>query len=77
MSKPSPIFSPETVEPKSLRDARDLVRLPIAPAEQERNQAAADAYNVRVPEHYLRLIDWQDPQDPVRLQSLPLAAELQ
>ena len=77
MSKPSPIFSPETVEPKSLRDARDLVRLPIAPAEQERNQAAANAYNVRVPEHYLRLIDWQDPQDPVRLQSLPLAAELQ
>lgn len=61
---------------RGLRRAADLYRLPIDDDTRERDRAAAEAYNVRAPRHYLRLIDWNDPLDPIRRQTLPTADEL-
>lgn len=62
--------------PPLLRHRGDLDRLPIDPAERQRNHAAEAAFNVRAPTPYLQRIDWQNPRDPVRLQVIPQAEEL-
>jgi lysine 2,3-aminomutase len=60
-----------------LRSARDLDLLPMEPEERARNQEAEQAYLVRAPASYVSLIDWRDPRDPIRLQTIPSAKELQ
>src|SRR5262249_11172889 len=60
----------------ALRNAGDLDRLPIAPEARERNCEAEKAYNVRAPAHYMSLVDWSNPDDPIRLQTVPRAEEL-
>ena len=59
-----------------LYSASGLDRLPIDTATRAKNQAAEGSYNVRAPRHYLRLVDWRDPNDPILAQILPLAEEL-
>lgn len=54
----------------------DLDGLPIEPSERARNQAAEQTFNIRIPKHYLSQIDWDNPRDPIRLQTLPQAEEL-
>jgi lysine 2,3-aminomutase len=51
----------------------DLRRLPLL----EEDQRTADAFKVRVPASQLALIDWDDPQDPIRRQAIPSALELE
>jgi lysine 2,3-aminomutase len=78
-SSPKPAKHPGAGAPSRpplLRHRRDLDRLPIPPAERAANQAAEAAFNVRAPTHYLKQVDWDNPADPVRLQVLPQAAEL-
>jgi lysine 2,3-aminomutase len=58
-----------------VRRAEDLDALPIDPG--QRSPQAERRYNVRIPRHYLELIDWDDPRDPVRLQSIPAGEELE
>ncbi len=54
----------------------DLDSLPLSRTERERNQEAEQAFNVRIPRHYLSLIDFENPRDPIRLQTIPTAEEL-
>ncbi|MEZ2329599.1 KamA family radical SAM protein [Mesorhizobium sp. RCC_202] len=59
-----------------VRHVRDLSSLPLSPAEREAAQAAAAAHKVRVPKPYLDLIDWNDPNDPIRAQVIPSPDEV-
>lgn len=60
-----------------LRHADDLTRLPIDSEERASLQRAAQTYNVRAPRTYLQRVRWDDPRDPVRLQIIPRADELE
>src|ERR1044071_1474928 len=60
----------------ALSSADDLHRLPIAPEARGRTREGEQAYNVRAPAHYMSLVNWSDPNDPIRLQTIPLAEEL-
>jgi lysine 2,3-aminomutase len=51
-----------------------LSALPLAP--EERSAAVERAYKVRAPAYYLGLVDWNDPDDPIRRQVVPSADEL-
>ena len=62
--------------PKSIHRPKDLDGLPIAAEERERNRTAEQTFNVRIPRHYLSQIDWTNPSDPIRLQTIPTAEEL-
>ncbi|TIO33478.1 KamA family radical SAM protein [Mesorhizobium sp.] len=59
-----------------VRHVRDLAALPLSPAERAAAQQAAAAHKVRVPKAYLDLIDWNDPNDPIRAQVIPSPDEL-
>lgn len=59
-----------------VRHVRDLASLPLSPAERAAAQEAAAAHKVRVPKPYLDLIDWNDPDDPIRAQVIPSPDEL-
>lgn len=59
-----------------VRHVRDLASLPLSPAERAAAQEAATAHKVRVPKAYLDLIDWNDPNDPIRAQVIPSRQEL-
>ncbi|MER8467325.1 KamA family radical SAM protein [Mesorhizobium sp. M1396] len=59
-----------------VRHVRDLVSLPLSPAERAAAQSAAANHKVRVPKAYLDLIDWNDPADPIRAQVIPSPDEL-
>ncbi|TIV69771.1 MAG: radical SAM protein, partial [Mesorhizobium sp.] len=59
-----------------VRHVRDLAALPLSPAERGAAQKAAASHKVRVPKAYLDLIDWSDPNDPIRAQVIPSPDEL-
>jgi len=59
-----------------VRHVRDLASLPLSPGERAAAQEAARAHKVRVPKPYLDLIDWNDPNDPIRAQVIPSRQEL-
>ncbi|PDQ18412.1 lysine 2,3-aminomutase [Mesorhizobium sanjuanii] len=61
---------------QGVRYVRDLDHLPLSPAERAAAQAAAANHKVRIPKAYLDLIDWNDPQDPIRAQVIPSPLEL-
>lgn len=61
---------------QGVRHVRDLASLPLSPAERAAAQGAAANHKVRIPKTYLDLIDWNDPQDPVRAQVIPSPYEL-
>lgn len=61
----------------SVHRPSDLDALPISAQERNRNHDAEHAFNVRIPKHYLSSIDFGNPRDPVRLQTIPQAEELQ
>ena len=56
-----------------IRHAADLAQLPLS----AQDRATAERFKVRVPASYLELIDWTDPDDPIRRQALPSARELE
>lgn len=64
-------------ESRALSSSASLDELPVAPQTRERNCEAEKHYNVRAPAHYMSLIDWSNPNDPIRAQTIPLAEELQ
>jgi lysine 2,3-aminomutase len=57
-------------------NANDLGELPVTEREREQISGSATSYKVRVPQHYLQLIQWDDPKDPIRLQAIPSSNEL-
>ena len=50
--------------------------LPLTQEEQEEIRRVSARYHFSITPYYLSLIDPQDPQDPIRLQSLPAIGEL-
>lgn len=65
---------------KDLRDGirgpKDVDRLPLADEEKDAVAATSARYAFRAPASYTRLIDWSDPNDPIRNQVIPSANEL-
>jgi lysine 2,3-aminomutase len=53
--------------------AADLRQLPVL----EEDQQTARTFKVRVPASHVALIDWDDPDDPIRRQAIPSALELE
>ncbi|MCX4247405.1 KamA family radical SAM protein [Paraliomyxa miuraensis] len=75
--RPRPLGAPWAEDLRAgVRRADDLRRLPLAPEEHEHLRPAATAYKVRIPASYLELVDWSDPDDPIRRQAVPSADEL-
>ncbi|MFQ5805320.1 MAG: KamA family radical SAM protein [Phycisphaerae bacterium] len=60
-----------------MKYVRDIDRVPNIP-EQEREmlRKTAEVYVFRANDYYLRLIDWDDPNDPIRQLIIPRAEEL-
>jgi len=56
------------------RDIRDVEQIPAA--ERERLAQVADRYAFRANDYYLDLIDWNDPDDPIRRLIIPHEEEL-
>ena len=48
----------------------------LSPSEVERLAPVAERYAFRVNTYYLGLIDWDDPDDPIRKIAIPSEAEL-
>jgi lysine 2,3-aminomutase len=59
-----------------IRTSAELERMPLPPDELEALRPAAAAFKARVPRHTLALVDWSDPEDPIRRQVIPAPEEL-
>lgn len=60
--------------PKTLTRVDQLSAL--SEIERRRLKAVTEHYPMRIPEEYLKLIDWNDAQDPIRRLVVPQAGEL-
>lgn len=57
---------------------RDLTHIPqLSSEERNRFQKVAEKYVFRANDYYLSLIDWSDPDDPIRNLIIPKAEELE
>ncbi|MER3440760.1 MAG: lysine 2,3-aminomutase [Gemmataceae bacterium] len=62
----------------SLRTVAQLARyLPLSAEEKKALEILEAHYKLAIPPYYLSLIDPDDPQDPIRLQAVPSARELE
>lgn len=59
-----------------VRNVNDLKKLPLTPEELLGAEQVSKHHKVRVPKKYLELIDWNDPEDPIRKQVIPTIEEL-
>ncbi|MGB9495882.1 MAG: 4Fe-4S cluster-binding domain-containing protein, partial [Azonexus sp.] len=60
-----------------MRYIKKLEDIPqLTDAERTALQPVADAYAFRVSDYYLKLIDWSDPNDPIRQLVIPRPDEL-
>jgi lysine 2,3-aminomutase len=62
-------------QPKYLMDIDKLTQIPEG--EREKLKAITDKFVFRVNEYYLNLIDWNDPNDPIRKLVIPNEGELE
>ena len=76
LKQPAPDAAWQADVREGVRHVRDLASLPLSLAERAAAQEAAAAHKVRVPKPYLDLIDWNDPNDPIRAQVIPSPDEL-
>ncbi len=74
-SKSSRAWSDELRE--GIRTSDEIDRVPIEPEPLAQLRPAAEAFKTRVPRHYLDLVDWNDPEDPIRRQAIPSPRELE
>lgn len=61
---------------QGINKPEDLARLKLNDQDISQMTAVANIYKIRIPRYYLNLIDWENPNDPVRRQILPSAEEL-
>lgn len=61
--------------PKYITDIRRVTHL--APGERERLKDVTNRFAFRANDYYLSLIDWDDPDDPIRKIAIPDTAELE
>jgi lysine 2,3-aminomutase len=59
-----------------IRSIRDAERFPLSVEEREAAEQTSGEYLFRAPKYYLDLIDWSDPEDPIRRQVIPDVREL-
>jgi lysine 2,3-aminomutase len=59
-----------------IRTSAELDRAPLSAAELDARRPAAAPFKTRVPRHTLALVDWSDPDDPIRRQVIPAPEEL-
>ena len=59
-----------------VRHVEDLAVLPLSEDELESARDVSRHHKVRIPRAYLDLIDWNNPDDPIRRQVVPSAEEL-
>lgn len=76
--QPVRLTQSETIEmPKRARYIRDIGQVAEIPeSERETLKKVAERYAFRVNDYYLRLIDWDDPHDPIRQIVIPRVEEL-
>ena len=60
----------------SIRDAAGLRRAVGAGQPAQEIEAVLAEYKMAIPPYYLGLIDWDDPNDPIRLQAVAAPNEL-
>ncbi len=66
-----------TVSPRQVRYVRNLDKIPNIPeAERALLKKVAEKYVFRANDYYLELIDWNDPNDPIKQLIIPRAEEL-
>ena len=62
---------------RRVRYVRDLDKIPqLSPSEREALREVSQRYVFRANDYYLGLIDWEDPNDPIRRLVIPRAEEL-
>jgi KamA family protein len=62
---------------RRVRYVRDIAKIPNIPAdEQEKLKRVTERYVFRANDYYLSLIDWNDPNDPIRRLVIPCEEEL-
>ncbi|MCG3130111.1 MAG: hypothetical protein FLDDKLPJ_00859 [Phycisphaerae bacterium] len=63
--------------PRKVKYIREIEAVPhLSTAQKERLKAVADRYVFRANDYYLGLIDWSDPNDPIRQLIIPREEEL-
>lgn len=63
--------------PRRVKYVRDIDKIPnIPPAEREKLKKVAEKYVFRANDYYLGLIDWNDPNDPIKQLIIPRVEEL-
>ncbi|HEY8486271.1 MAG TPA: KamA family radical SAM protein [Limnochordales bacterium] len=61
-----------------VKNARDLARyVNVTPEMEQDIGSCSEEFRFAVTPYYLSLIDWSDPNDPIRLQAIPRAEELE
>ena len=62
---------------KRVRYVRDIDKIPNIPEEErEKLKKVAEKYVFRANDYYLQLIDWSDPNDPIKQLIIPRIEEL-
>jgi len=55
----------------------DVEKLPISDEEKEKIKKVAEFFPLKLTEHYVKLIDWNNPNDPLRKIAVPFEEELE
>ncbi|MCH7812453.1 MAG: 4Fe-4S cluster-binding domain-containing protein [Planctomycetes bacterium] len=72
-----PQFEPHSRSTRRVKYVRNLDQIPDIPAEDRaRLELVSRRYAFRVNDYYLRLINWDDPHDPIRQLVIPREEEL-
>jgi lysine 2,3-aminomutase len=61
---------------EGIHKTEDLASLKLSDEEISEMTTVANTYKIRVPRYYLNLIDWDNPNDPIRQQIMPSIKEL-
>lgn len=72
-----PQVSQPASTPRRVKYVRDIDKIPnIPPAERAKLKKVAERYVFRANDYYLSLIDWNDPNDPIKQLIIPRIEEL-
>jgi KamA family protein len=55
----------------------DVEKLPLSEKEKQKVRKVAEFFPMKLTEHYATLIDWSNPEDPLRKIAIPFEEELQ
>lgn len=72
-----PQAGPGAKAPRRVKYVRDIDKIPnIPPHEREKLKRVAERYVFRANDYYLNLINWDDPNDPIKQLIIPRVEEL-